>query len=149
MIPGLPEAARKAAERPDEVAMTQAMDDASVSAGDSAEPSWAALAKIVSETRFAFTCRRLDFMRNLWSVPTDEYWKEIRPLVAAHRFRPLLEAYATGPFSPAVQAFMADIDTTDLGFNYMQKWWATIRPSSPRWPGITCRMPASTTPSGL
>ena len=83
-IPGLPEAARKAAEHGDEVAITRTLDDASVPAGDAAEPSWGALARIVRETRFAFTCRRLDFMRNMWSVPTDDYWAEIRPLVAAH-----------------------------------------------------------------
>ena len=44
-IPGLPEAARKAAERLDEVAMTRALDDASVPAGDLAEPSWGAARK--------------------------------------------------------------------------------------------------------
>ena len=49
-IPGLPEAARKAAERLDEVAMTRALDDASVPAGDPVEPSWGALAKMVRET---------------------------------------------------------------------------------------------------
>ena len=91
-MPGLPAAAKQAADRADEVAMTQAFVDASVATGDLAEPSWAALATIVRETRFAFTCRRLEFMRNMWSVPTDEYWQEVRPLVAKHRFRPLLES---------------------------------------------------------
>jgi len=118
-IPGLPETARQAAERSDEVSLTRALDDASVSAGDAVEPSWSALAKIVRETRFAFTCRRLDFMRNMWSVPTDEYWDEVRPLVAGHRFRPLLESYVSGPISPALHAFVAELDTTDLGFNAM------------------------------
>ena len=118
-IPGLPDAARKAAERVDEVAMTRALDDASVPAGDAAEPSWGALAKIVRETRFAFTCRRLDFMRNMWSVPTDDYWDEVRPLVATHRFRPVLESYVTGPESPDFKGFMADLDTTDLRLTWM------------------------------
>ena len=88
-----PSAARQAAGRPDEVAMTKALDEATAGGDDLAEPSWAALARIVRETRFVFTLRRIYFMARQWSVPTDEYWDEVRPLVAGHRFRPLLEAY--------------------------------------------------------
>jgi tetratricopeptide (TPR) repeat protein len=113
----VPAAARKAAERADEVAMTQGLDDASIPAGDLAEPSWGALARIVRETRFAFTYRRLDFMAYKWSVPTDDYWEEVRPLVAAHRFRPFLEAHVTGGSRPDLRSFFATLDTTDLGVN--------------------------------
>jgi tetratricopeptide (TPR) repeat protein len=116
---GLPEAVRKAAERCDEVEMTQALDAASVAATDLAEPSWGALARIVRETRFAFTCRRLEFMSTMWNVPTDDYWKQVRSLVATHRFCPLLESFVTGPASPALANFMAALDTTDLDFNAM------------------------------
>jgi tetratricopeptide (TPR) repeat protein len=132
-VPGLPEAARKAAERSDEAALTRALDDAAGAPGDAAEPSWGALAKIVRETRFAFTCRRLEFMCNHWNVPTDEYWEEVRPLVADHRFRPFLESYVTGPFSPAFQALVVDLDTTDLGFNFIPLLRAADRqgPASP------------------
>jgi tetratricopeptide (TPR) repeat protein len=118
-ISGLPGEAKKAAEARDEVAMTQALDAAAIPAGDPAEPSWGALAKIVRETRFAFTCRRLDFMRNMWSVPTGDYWREVQPLVESHRFRPLLESYVTGPVGPSFAAFLAGLDTTDLGFSAM------------------------------
>ncbi len=116
-IPGLPEPARRAAERLDEVALTQALDEASNTGGDSAELSWSALAKIVRETRFAFTSRRLEFMRIMWSVPTDEYWAEVKPLVASHRFSPYLESFVGAPVSPVLRDFAANLDTTDLNFN--------------------------------
>lgn len=117
-MPGVPEAVRKMAEgKPYEVAMTRALDEAS----DSAEPSWGALARIVRETRFVLTWRRLLFMSRQWNVPADEYWQGVRPLVAAHRFSPFLEAYVVGPNNhPEFPAFINDLDTTDLGLNHTQ-----------------------------
>lgn len=115
-LPGLPESVRETVQdEPDEVAMTRALVVASDPARDPIEPSWAALATIVRETRFAFTYRRLEFMAKNWSVPTGEYWQEVRPLVAEHRFRPFLETYVTGTNTPGFRAFAESVDTTDLG----------------------------------
>lgn len=116
-LPGLPEPVRQAALRADEVAMTKALEDATADGADPVEPSWAALARIVRETRFVFTFRRIYFMAVQWSVPTGDYWEEVRPMVAGHRFRPLIEAYAGSDEGPDLQAFAADLDTTDFDMN--------------------------------
>lgn len=113
-LPGVPAPARQAAERPDEVAMTGALDDAAMADDDRAEPSWSALARMVRENRFLFTFRRLYFMAVQWSVPTDEYWDGARLLVAEHRFRPLLEAFVSSEDGPDLRAFADKMDTTDL-----------------------------------
>ena len=118
-IPGLPDAARKAAERLDEVAMTRALDDASVPAGDPAEPSWGALAKIVRETRFAFTCRRLDFMSK-HVERTDRRLLGGSPAAGGNTPLPSparIVCYRAR--QPGFKGFMADLDTTDLGFSSM------------------------------
>lgn len=118
-LSGVPDAVRKAVEdKQDEVTLTRALDAASDPVRDRAEPSWGALARIIRETRFNFTYRRIEFMVNHWSVPADEYWQEARPLVAEHRFRPFLEELARpsqdrSEFLP----FAEKLDTTDFGLN--------------------------------
>lgn len=119
-LPGVPEVVRKTiqGDDQDEVALTRALDAAADPARDPAEPSWGALARIIRETRFVCTYRRLDFMANHWNVPTDEYWEEARPLVAEHRFCPFLEALARRtPDHAEILAFAEKLDTTNLGLN--------------------------------
>ncbi|SIO46894.1 hypothetical protein SAMN05444166_4999 [Singulisphaera sp. GP187] len=118
-LPGVPAAVRKTVQDDqDEVALTRALDAAADPSLDRAEPSWGALARMIRETRFVCTYRRLDFMANLWRVPTGEYWVEARPLVAEHRFRPFLETYVPGANDRAsLIAFGEKLDTTDLGPN--------------------------------
>ncbi len=92
--PGLP--ARVAAILPDwdEVAATRRLAEAGVPERDAGEPSWAALAHLIREARFAMAWRRLRFMRDIWSVPVDDALAEIRPLVIDHPYRNFLEIYA-------------------------------------------------------
>ena len=61
---------------------------------DTGEPSWAVLGHLIRETTFVHVWRRLDFMKNKWSVPVDEYWNEVKADVASHRYRPYLETLA-------------------------------------------------------
>ena len=51
---------------------------------------WRSLAR---ETRFVHVFRRLHFMAHKWNVPVDDYFDEVRPLVAEHRYLPYLESY--------------------------------------------------------
>jgi tetratricopeptide (TPR) repeat protein len=90
-------------------------------ASDGGEPSWAALGHFVSETQFVQTQTRMNFMRYDWSVPVDEYWRQVRPGVAGHRFRTYLESMAMAP-GDAAQALgelaervdLTGIETTEL-----------------------------------
>ena len=41
--------------------------------------------------------RRLDFMANKWHVPAGEYFDDVRPFVAKHRYFPYLESIALPP----------------------------------------------------
>ncbi|WP_406697455.1 hypothetical protein V5E97_01225 [Singulisphaera sp. Ch08] len=121
-LPGLPDAVGKTVQ--DEVALTRALDVAADPASDPAEPSWGALARMIRETRFVCTFRRLDFMANQWMVPADEYWEEVRPLVADHRFRPYLETFVRTPQDPkAFLTFAETLDTTDFGLNTSPMQW--------------------------
>lgn len=114
-IPGVPDVAGMSG---DEIALTRALDDASDPLRDPTEPSWGALARIVRETRFAFTWRRLHFMSRLWNVPTREYWNEVRSLVQGHRYFPFLEAMVYEPNNlPDFRSFAEGIDNSDFGMN--------------------------------
>ncbi len=83
---------------------------------DGGEPSWSALAHLIRETRFVQVWRRLDFMKNRWSVPVDEYWTEVKADVASHRYRPYLETLALPAevSTPAFQKFAEHFDLSDI-----------------------------------
>jgi hypothetical protein len=59
-------------------------DKAGEPESDKGEPSLGAIARMIRETRFVQVFRRLHFMKVLWTVPTDEYWNEVRQDVASH-----------------------------------------------------------------
>jgi tetratricopeptide (TPR) repeat protein len=80
---------------------------------DNGEPSWAALAHLIRETNFVHVWRRLDFMKNRWSVPVDEYWNEVKDDVASHRYRPYLETLAL-PWQVSSRTFHQFADRFDL-----------------------------------
>jgi hypothetical protein len=131
-LPGLPDSVLKTMRgNADEPAMTRALDEAAAADPDAAEPSWGALAKIVRETRFAFTYQRLYFMRDMWSVPLDEYWGEVRPLVAGHRFEPFLAAFAGDISARDYTAFVESLDTSDVGLNASPIGWQLQRANLP------------------
>jgi tetratricopeptide (TPR) repeat protein len=97
----------------DEVAVVDALDAAGTLGEDAAEPGWGVLAHLVRETRFVQTWRRLNFMAKKWSVPVDEYWQAVRPLVEHHRYRPALELSA-GLGRRDRAAVAEHIDATEL-----------------------------------
>ncbi|WP_165248502.1 hypothetical protein [Paludisphaera soli] len=89
----LPETVRKALERDaDDLALTDALDEAGSASVDPDEPSWGVLAQLAREARFVQVQRRLTFMARNWGVPVEDYWDEVKPLVEGHRFRPYLGA---------------------------------------------------------
>jgi tetratricopeptide (TPR) repeat protein len=70
-------------------------------AGDRREPSWAALGLLVRETQFLHDARRLLFMRDSWSVPTEEAAAEaLKRVPADHPYRPFIASFALSPRSP-------------------------------------------------
>jgi tetratricopeptide (TPR) repeat protein len=115
-LPDAPEAVKNP-ETPE--ALTRALDEAATPKRDHGEPSWGALARNIRETRFIQVWRRLSFMRDLWNVPTNDYWREASPLVADHPLRPFLLSYVFGPTNPAsgFPQLAATLDATDLNAN--------------------------------
>ena len=114
-VPGLP--ARVAALLPadDEVGEARALIDAGAPGVDQGEPSWAVLGHMIREARFVLAWRRLRFMRDIWSVPVDEFLAEARPMVADHPYRKFIESYGLDPRSqrPAIAAMIKDITPRD------------------------------------
>src|SRR5579864_575858 len=77
-----------------EPALVKALFKAGAPGSDSREPSWSALGRMVREARFVAVWRRIDFMRNMWSVPVDDFLDESLPLVADHPYRRFIESFA-------------------------------------------------------
>ena len=99
-----------------EVAMVRAIEKAGDPLDDAGEPSWGTLAHLIRETRFVQVFRRLQFLRQMLSVPAEDYWTEIEPLVAGHRYEPYLGLFGR-PFQevkPSFIEFANRIDLTDL-----------------------------------
>lgn len=78
----------------DEPTLIEALASAGRPGDDPGEPSWGVLAHLAREARFVQAFRRLDFMANAWRVPASDALAEFRPLVARHRFYPLLQYLA-------------------------------------------------------
>ena len=57
------------------------------------------LAHLIRETQYVQVYRRLHFMKNMWSVPVDEYWNGVKADVASHRYRPYLETFCASAAS--------------------------------------------------
>ena len=120
-LPGVPANVSEVARVPrNETALIQELEKAALEDPEAGEPRWSALAQWIRETRFVCTYWRLRFMAEIWSVPTSDYWDEIRPLIANHRFRPLLESYL-GPHDreTADDSWLEKIDTSDFGTNML------------------------------
>jgi HEAT repeat protein/tetratricopeptide (TPR) repeat protein len=56
--------------------------------------TWSSLAGTVRNTRFVQVMRRLEFMRNRWSVPTEQYFQEIEPWIIDHPIYLYLKLFA-------------------------------------------------------
>ncbi len=91
-------------------------DKAGASESDQGEPSLGAIARMIRETRFVQVFRRIYFLRMMLSVPTGDYWNEVRQDVAGHRYRGYLEIF--GPPAPdnlaKFQQFADQLDLTDI-----------------------------------
>jgi uncharacterized protein HemY len=97
----------------DEPALVDALDQAGRPGEDTGEPSWGVLAHLAREARFVHAYQRLHFMANMWHVPAGDAFDAFRPLVARHRFYPLLQ-YLAMPRRGGVAALTAMADHLDL-----------------------------------
>ena len=113
-LPGLPQPVKNALDKEqDEVSLVGLLDDAGRPGADGGEPSWSVLAQLARETRYVHVFRRLFFMARKWNVPVDDFFKDVRPLVAGHRFLPYLENLAFPP-QRAAQALAELAERLDL-----------------------------------
>jgi tetratricopeptide (TPR) repeat protein len=96
-----------------ELDVVDELDKAGIAAQDVGEPSWGALAHLIRETRFVQVTRRVIFMKMTWAVPVDEYWADVQPFVAKHRYLPFLEIYVQPP-QEIREAFVKFANTVDL-----------------------------------
>jgi tetratricopeptide (TPR) repeat protein len=95
-LPGLPEAAvAKARAKAPEPELWRALAEAA--AQDRGEPSWATLGRLLREDRFVSIWRRVDFMKNAWSVPVEEFVEEVQPLLEGHPYKDVIRLYALDP----------------------------------------------------
>ncbi len=92
-LPGVPEPIKNAINQGrDEPSLAGLLEEAGRPGLDAGEPSWSVLAHLARETRFVQVFRRVWFMTKKWNVPVDDYFQEVRPLVARHRYFPYLES---------------------------------------------------------
>ena len=105
--------------------VAELFDKAGRAENDAGEPAWGAVAHSIRETRFVQIYRRVYFMRMMWSVPTDEYWNEVRLDVAGHRYLPYLESLALIAPDVAERFYqfadkidLADVEPTEATMNH-------------------------------
>ncbi len=110
-----------ALDQDEELPIVEALDQEGRHGVDRGELSWGVLAHLVREARFAHAFRRLHFMAYKWSVPTGEYFQDIRPFVEHHRYFGYLEFLGLPPQQgiPALTALgnrmnLADIEVIEL-----------------------------------
>jgi tetratricopeptide (TPR) repeat protein len=97
-IPGLPErAATRLRNGGSDMEAAGALVEAGRGEGDTGEPSWAVLGRMIGDVRFAQVVRRADFMKNAWSVPAEVFVAEARPLVDGHPYRDFVESFGADP----------------------------------------------------
>ncbi len=107
-----------------EVLAAKALVQAGRSA-DRGEPSWGVLGHLMDETRFVQVWRRSKFLAYELGVPAGEFVDSVRPLIADHPYRPIIESMgADRARDPARYAALirevnipvADIEVTELHF---------------------------------
>jgi hypothetical protein len=100
----------------DELALLTALKQAGRAGQDTGEPSWGVLAQLASEVRFVQVWRRLAFMIQKWSVPVDDYWADVKPSVARHRFYKYVESLTLPPREAreAIAKLADGFDPTDV-----------------------------------
>ncbi len=89
-LPGLPESAKELLDvGEDEVvnAANLVAELHSQGTKDGNEFSWQVLAKLTAETNFCHVWTRAHFMHHMWSVPVDNYLREVAPLIESHPYQ--------------------------------------------------------------
>ena len=79
----------------DELTLVDALEQAGRPGDDAGEPSWGVLAHLAREARFVHVWRRLHFMAHKWAVPVGEYFDDVQPFVAKHRYLRFLREHRT------------------------------------------------------
>lgn len=105
-----------------EAAFYAAIARAGESTRDAGEPSFTALATVVSNVRFAAAWNRLYFMAHSWRVETGDEAEAHAAALAAHPLRPLLQSFAADHVrEPAeVRAKLTDPKVARLDFRAIQ-----------------------------
>jgi len=99
-----------------------ASSDKPALAPDGVEPSWAVLAKLIEETTFLQTYRRVYFIRRQLGLSADAYLDAHRPIVANHRWIAFLDQYHTQSDPEKVEAATHTFDVTNLDFTQARFW---------------------------
>ena len=93
-MPGLPESVAGAL-KPDtpEQELIKALSQAGKSRDDKGEPSWAVLAEFVREARYVQAYSRLVFLKYSLVVDPQDYFDDVKPVLADHPLFPYLETF--------------------------------------------------------
>ncbi len=154
-VAALPPGVREALGRErDLVGWVESLERAGAPADDRGEPSWSVLAHLVRETLFAQVFHRLYFLKEFLSVPVDDFWAAAGPVVADHRYRPVLEGLALPPQEAGrvLAEFAGRLDRTDLDFSAAPVFQVLARASPRRAsrpgnsPGCTTTRPSAASP---
>jgi len=93
---------------------------------DRDEPSLAALGRMIQETTFAHIQRRADLIGRQWGVDASDYAAEVRPLIAEHPYRQIVECYGAanlpdhGLFHDAIRKEpLVDVTRTQMPFAFL------------------------------
>ena len=96
-------------------AVATALVQAGAPGADSQEPSWAALGWMVREINFVHVFNRIDFVANQWAVDPTAELAQLRPLVADHPYRGILDYFDAHLPAAQRQQALRDVQVTDTG----------------------------------
>jgi tetratricopeptide (TPR) repeat protein len=86
---------------------------------DTAEPSWAVLGRVMQDTYFAQTHRRVYFMTFMWGLDQREvaaFVEQAKALVGDHPYMPVLEAYGTWSERPRALGLVNGMALRDVNW---------------------------------
>jgi tetratricopeptide (TPR) repeat protein len=97
--------------------VAQALTEPAGAADDACDPSWAVLGAMIEDSLIACAFRHVDFVaRGLGAGPeaTRATIDELGPIIANHRLRPILDAYATMYAPQRADEILQKLPTQDL-----------------------------------
>jgi tetratricopeptide (TPR) repeat protein len=89
-------------------------------AQDTAEPSWAVLGRMMQDTYFAQTQRRVYFMAFVWGLDQSEvaeFNTAAKTLIGDHPYMPVLDAYAAWHTWPKALALLKGVSFRDVNWS--------------------------------